>query len=335
MKSSKLWTVYAACLLVLAACGTSSDSTSPDDSDTGMLRKVATAAELEASLKAGLTNIRDTQDVNVAISDAIAAASGGNFTGTYTQEQNVDEFDAVRYDGEYLYVAPRRYFGCCYILAAAASDGAISTGNDPQRSIRILAIDPNAGSASLAGEIPLADNLSVQGMYLSDKRMFALTGQSIYGSHGSFWADFAVWAPEKLGYQVYDVSDPSAPVLEVDVKIDGIFVESRRIGDTVYIVSRYAPWIDGVNYYVTTPEQQASNEVILAGVTLDDMLPKITINNVTTTLVDTDNCYITNADNVAGYPVITSITVNCPRSLATWPVRLSVFHVLQNKPSQA
>ena len=121
MKSSKLWTVHAACLLVLAACGTSSDSTSPDDSDTGMLRKVATAAELEASLKAGLTNIRDTQEVNVAISDAIAAASGGNFTGTYTQEQNVDEFDAVRYDGEYLYVAPRRYFGCCYILAAAAS----------------------------------------------------------------------------------------------------------------------------------------------------------------------------------------------------------------------
>ena len=320
MKSSKLWTVYAACLLVLAACGTSSDSTSPDDSDTGMLRKVATAAELEASLKAGLTNIRDTQEVNVAISDAIAAASGGNFTGTYTQEQNVDEFDAVRYDGEYLYVAPRRYFGCCYILAAAASDGAISTGNDPQRSIRILAIDPNAGSASLAGEIPLADNLSVQGMYLSDKRMFALTGQSIYGSHGSFWADFAVWAPEKLGYQVYDVSDPSAPVLEVDVKIDGIFVESRRIGDTVYIVSRYAPWIDGVNYYVTTPEQQASNEVILAGVTLDDMLPKITINNVTTTLVDTDNCYITNADNVAGYPVITSITavsISDPTSFKT------------------
>ena len=27
--------------------------------------------------------------------------------------------------------------------------------------------------------------------------------------------------------------------------------------------------------------------------------------------------------------------VNCPRSLATWLVRLSVFHVLQNTPSLA
>ena len=157
-------------------------------------------------------------------------------------------------------------------------------------------------------------------MYLSDERMFALTGQSIYGSHGGFWGDIAVWAPEQLGYQVYDVSDPGAPVLEVDVKIDGIFVESRRIGDTVYIVSRYAPWIAGLDYYVTTAEQQASNEAILAGVTLDDMLPKITINNVTTTLVAPDRCYITNTDDVAGYAVITSITavsISDPTSFTT------------------
>ncbi len=308
MKSLTLGTAYVACLLVLAACGTSSNGSSPDEPDTGLLRKVTTAAEFEASLKAGLTTIRSAQEVDVAIADALAAASGGNFTGTYTQDKNVDEFDAVRYDGEHLYVAPRRYFGCCYILAAAANDGAIGTGNDPQRSIRILATDPNNGSASLVGEIPLAGNLSVQGMYLSDERMFALTGESIYGSHGGFWADIAVWAPEQLGYQVYDVSDPGTPVLEVHVKIDGIFVESRRIGDTVYIVSRYAPWIAGLDYYVTTPEQQASNQAILAGVTLDDMLPKITINDVTTSLVAPDKCYITNTDDGAGYPVITSIT---------------------------
>ena len=129
MKSLTLGTAYVASLLVLAACGTSSNGSSPDEPDTGLLRKVTTAAEFEASLKAGLTSIRDAQEVNVAIADAVAAASGDNFTGTYTQEKNVDEFDAVRYDGEHLYVAPRRYFGCCYILAAAASDGAIGTGN--------------------------------------------------------------------------------------------------------------------------------------------------------------------------------------------------------------
>lgn len=33
-------------------------------------------------------------------------------TGTYTQEAIVDELDAVRYDGEHLYIAPRRYMPC-------------------------------------------------------------------------------------------------------------------------------------------------------------------------------------------------------------------------------
>ncbi len=320
MKSLVYGTLFSISSLLLAACGTSSSDPGTGEPDTGLLRKVSTAAELESSLKSGFTTIRSTEDVDLALADATAAANPDNFTGTYTQEENVDEFDAVRYDGEHLYIAPRRYYGCCYILAEAASDGAIGTGNDPQRSIRILATDPDNGAANLAGEIPLADDLSVQGMYLSDDRMFALTGQSIYGSFGGFWADFAIWAPERLGYQVYDVSDPGSPLLEVDVKIDGIFIESRRIGDTVYIVSRYAPRIEGLDYYVTSPEDQAHNEAILADVTLDDMLPKIIVNNVTAPLVAPNDCYVTNTDDDPGYPVITSITavsISDPTSFTT------------------
>ena len=60
----------------------------------------------------------------------------------YTQESGVDEFDAVRYDGEHLFVAPRRYLNCCFILDNVASDTAANTGNAPQQSIRILATDP-------------------------------------------------------------------------------------------------------------------------------------------------------------------------------------------------
>jgi len=150
--------------------------------------------------------------------------------------------------------------------------------------------------------------VSVQGMYVADDRMFALTGTSIYGHFGGMWADVAIWAPEKLGYRIYDVADPTSPQLEIDATIDGVFVESRRIGDTVYIVSRYTPWIDGLDYNVTTPEQQANNQGVLASVALDDLLPKITVNGVSRTLVTPDRCYIASSDTAAGYPVITSIT---------------------------
>jgi len=268
----------------------------------GLLRPVSNPAELEQSIKSGFSVIQSPQLVADA-QFAAAAAASGNFTGTYTQEARVDEFDSVRYDGSHLYVAPRRYYYCCYIAADATA-----IGTPPERSVRILETDPANGSATLTSTIALEDGVSVQGMYVTDNRMFALTGTSIYGHFGGMWSDVAIWAPEKLGYRIYDLTDPASPQLEIDATIDGVFVESRRIGDTVYIVSRYAPWIEGLDYYVTTPEQQASNQAILDGVSLDDLLPKISVNGVTRTLVAPDRCYIDSSDTAAGYPVLTSIT---------------------------
>ena len=293
--------------LALAGCGSGSSSDGggpgPDPEPTGLLSQVSDRDAFEASLKAGLTAMSTTEQLDLAAGGAAAR----NFTGTYTQEANVDEFDAVRYDGSHLYVAPRRYFDCCFILALE-DDAAGAVRPEPERSIRILETDPAGGSAQLASTIPLEDNISVQGMYVADETLFALTGQSIYGTYGELWADIAIWAPEKLGFSVYDVSDATDPQLEFEATIDGIFVESRRIGNTVYIVSRYTPYLDGLHYYVETAEQQAQNEDRLANATLDDLLPKITINGQTNNLVAPERCYIPTDPTEAGYSVLTSIT---------------------------
>jgi len=289
--------------LMIAGCGGgSTGGVAPVPPLEGLLKQVNDPAELEQSIKSGFSAMLTQQEVADA-QVAQAAAASGNFTGTYTQEARVDEFDAVRYDGSHLYVAPRRYYRCCFFAPDAPG-----TGSFPERSIRILETDPASGSATLSSTIPLEDGVSVQGMYVADDRMFALTGTSIYGNFGGMWADVAIWAPEQLGYRIYDLSDPASPQLEIDATIDGVFVESRRIGNTVYIVSRYAAWIEGLDYYVTTPEEQASNQVVLDGVTLDDLLPKISVNGVTRTLIAPDRCYIDSADTAAGYPVLTSIT---------------------------
>jgi len=289
---------------LIAACGGggATGGITPLPPLQGLLKPVSNPSELEQSIKSGFSVMQSPQLVADAQA-AVAAAASGNFTGTYTQEARVDEFDSVRYDGSHLYVAPRRYYYCCFIAA-----NAITNSTPPERSIRILATDPGNGTASVASTIPLEDGVSVQGMYVANDRMFALTGTSIYGHFGAMWADAAIWAPEKLGYRIYDVADATSPQLEFDATIDGVFVESRRIGNTVYIVSRYTPWIDGLDYNVTTAEQQANNQGVLAGVPLDDLLPKITVNGVTRTLVAPDRCYIASSDTAAGYPVITSIT---------------------------
>ena len=306
-------------LLAMAGCGSSSSSGSESPEPVkGLLSPVTTAAALEASLKDGLTSMANSEQL--AVADAAAATSAGtsNFTGTYTQELNVDELDAVRYDGEHLYVAPRRYFHCCFILAEAGA-AVDDVRPEPERAIRILATDPTNGDAGVVSRIPLEDDVSVQGMYVEANRLFALTGQAAYGHFGDLWADLSIWAPEKLGFRIYDTSDKANPQLEVEAMIDGVFVDSRRIGNTVYIVSRYTPWIDGLHYYVQTSQQQAENEALLATVTLDQLLPKITFGNETELLVAPERCYAT-TDAVHPYAVITSITavpLDDPRSFST------------------
>ena len=291
-------------LLTIVGCGSSGSNGQPDPQPAGLLSTVTDVAAFEASIKSGLTKMSTAEQL--AFAD-VAAAADANFTGTYTQELNVDELDAVRYDGEHLFVAPRRYFHCCFILADAQAVPD-DPGVVPERSIRILATDPANGAADLVSKIPLEKNISVQGMYLEGGKMFALTGQMIYGSYGELWADIAIWAPEKLGFRVYDVTDAANPGLEIEASIDGVFVESRRIGNTVYIVSRYTPWIEGLNYYVATAEQQAENQVLLASASLDDLLPKITIAGETRPLVAPENCYVTTNDSTSHYAAITSIT---------------------------
>ena len=291
-------------LLAIAGCGSSgSDSNNtPDPQPVGLLSSVTDPAAFEASIKDGLSQMSSAEQLAAA-----GAVQDNNFTGTYTQDLNVDELDAVRYDGEHLFIAPRRYFHCCFILTDA-QEPAGDPVPAPERSIRILATDPANGMAEPVSVIPLEDDISVQGMYLEGGKMFALTGQMIYGHYGDLWADFAIWAPEKLGFRIYDVTDAGNPELEIEASIDGVFVESRRIGNTIYIVSRYTPWIEGLHYYVATAEQQAENEALLASVTMDDLLPKITIAGQTGALVAPENCYVTTSDDTSDSPVITSIT---------------------------
>ena len=207
-----------AALLALAGCGGGSSSPGPEEPVAGLLKPVATAAEFETSIKTALTT------VGLSASDVLASAGGaepapasppsGNFTGTYTQEQNVDELDVVRYDGEHLYVAPRRFYHCCFAAMEVPSDGAVNTGSPAVASIRMLETDPVSASATLAGTIPLDEGVSIQGMYVDGNRLFALTAELFYGTYGDMWSSLAIWAPEKLGFHIYDVTDKATPVKE-------------------------------------------------------------------------------------------------------------------------
>ena len=285
----------------------------------GLLSPVTNAATLEASIKSGLTAMSSTEQLSVA-----ADISRRDPWQLYRHLYSGEERRRVR-RGPLRRLASLRCAATILQLLLhprrRGEGGAASTGADPVPTLDSHSQDRSGQWHGTAGWCDrLEDNISVQGMYLANERMFALTGESIYGTYGDLWAGIAIWAPEQLGYRVYDVSNAGNPVLQVDAKIDGIFVESRRIGNTVYIVSRYTPHIDGLNYSVSTAAEQAQNEATLANVTLDELLPTITVNGETQSLVAPDRCYATTTDDGVGYPVITSITavpIDDPTSFST------------------
>ncbi len=322
--NSLLWktlTLGLAAGAVLGGCGGggASSGPGPDPQPVGLLRKVSNAGELEASIKGGLTAIRSTQTLDSTAAGAVAGApSSRQYSRTYTQEPDVDEFDSVKYDGEYLFVAPmRQQFPCCF-LAAQSFAGSVAPP-PAERSIRIFETDPATAGASEIGKIPLADEVSVQGLYRTDNRLVAITSRVHHGSYGDAWADLAIWVPEKSGLSVYDTSDIARPARIFEATFDGIFIESRRVGGTVYVISRYTPNVEGLVYYVTTPAEQAANQAVLNGISLTELLPGITVNGEASALVKSENCYVPR-DEAPAYAVITSITavpVDNPRAFTT------------------
>jgi uncharacterized secreted protein with C-terminal beta-propeller domain len=295
----------AASMVVVSCGGGGPAAEGPGPEPVGLLRKVDGAAELEASIKAGFAVIQPADPLDTTLAGvASGATSIGTYSRTYTQDLEVDEFDSVKYDGEFLFIAPmRRFFPCCFL-----ADQALPASAPPaQSSIRILATDPATAGATEVSTIPLADDISVQGLYRSADRLIAMTSRSFYGSYGDAWASFAVWAPEESGIAIYDTTDIAEPTLLFEASFEGIFIESRRVDDIVYVVSRFTPWLDNLDYSVTTLADQVGNEALLDDVPLADLLPKITVNGETRALVAPENCYVP-SEGAPAYPVITSIT---------------------------
>jgi hypothetical protein len=266
--------------LSLSGCGGSGSATTEDPpAVNGMLRQVRHAAELESALKQALKEAIAAGLPSGPVSLPDVSTTG--FSNTYTVEAGVDELDVVRYDGTHLFVAPT-----------------YMTSND-RGDIRILRTDPANATATLVGAIPLGNAaLGVMGMYVEDGHLMLITAEAYFGEFGDLWTATSIWVPTNLTVQAYDVRDPAQPRKLLSAVIEGVFVASRRVGDRVVLVSRHAP----------QALLDENERLRIAGLSLAELLPAITIDGRESPLVDPTHCYITNDDDSSGHAVITTIT---------------------------
>lgn len=318
---------------LLTACGGGSTATSPDPAPgpdlapTGLLIPVQSNSELLATVQRGFTN---TLNNNIARTEELAMtapteqdSSESSYTTTYTLENNVDEHDAVKYDGEHLFIAPSRSMDCCFIVDDIAmvaeaeedieqSDAIPEPQPEPQesdRSIRILETDPENAGAAEVGTIELDNSRTVEGLYTQDDQLVSISSSGWWGIYGESFARVSNWEGQTTALDIYDISDITAPTPQMQIEFQGGFVNSRKKGDTIYLVARHTPNIDGFDYY-PMEEAISENEMLLDELSIEDILPKVSVNGVESLLVDANECLIADPDNElstadTGYPTLT------------------------------
>jgi len=313
--------------IALASCGGggSSEGTTPpvntnpvdEPVATGLLIPVETQEQLVNSFRQGFTQIIETTaelsiddamvQAPVAEADSGDSASSRSFTTTYTLERGIDEHDAVKYNGSHLFIAPSRSMDCCFIVDDIVFEGDGMMANDAimapedsvmesdEHSIRILATDPQQAEATPVGSIAVDSNRSIEGLYIDNSQLVSIDSSGWWGLYGDAFISPRTWQAQSTGLAVYDISDTANPTLDWQVEIEGGFISSRKKGDTVSLVARRTPRAEGLHYYPSDDEMAAENTATLNALSIEDILPKISIDGSESPLLEATDCSIANS----------------------------------------
>ncbi len=164
-------------------------------------------------------------DPRMAIADGSAKgsssesnAAGGtsvDFSQTNIQVEGVDEPDIVKTDGTYLYIVA----GSKIVIVKAYP----------------------ADQAVVLSEISLEDSQDPVNIFINEDRLVVFSE-----SYETYQSDdikymYGWWGVSKTVIAIYDVSDREHPKVDKEIKVDGSYVDSRMIGEYVYvIISEYS-----------------------------------------------------------------------------------------------
>ncbi|MCG8415190.1 MAG: beta-propeller domain-containing protein [Pseudomonadales bacterium] len=260
-------------------------------------------AAMEAYLKQGMLEGASSDFNRVAlqtfaVAESTDSSAGGSaqVSATNVQEVGVDEADTVKTDGEFLYVLRNCGFENC--IATFELDATTPAAEE------VGLYEP----PTEVNEFPSATNSMylIQDSPSGNDMIVTLSGFNPYIA----WLDFWGWGSNEVELEFLDASDPADLSLTERMVIDGTLISSRRVGDQLYIVTRYSPGFEGFIPYAFTEESRQSNSAALETATLSTLLPKVEMPNVDPRdLIESKDCYIaTNSLNENRNPSIITVT---------------------------
>lgn len=216
-------------------------------------------AGLRTYLAAGMLNVPSYGGG----ADFSAAPPPPIFSSTNLQEAGVDEPDLVKSDGRYIYTF---------------AGGGNPT---PGPAIRVARVGDDASSLDIVATVPLstgsATPMASAGLFLHAGYLVSITGTQPY-AYMSPWSSVGQWVRGKTNVEIMDLAAPERPTLKWLAEIDGHVLSSRRIGDRLYLVTRFIPTLSGFFYGASSPAAVEANRQILANTSLSQLLPTLSIN---------------------------------------------------------
>jgi uncharacterized secreted protein with C-terminal beta-propeller domain len=213
-----------------------------------------TEARLKAYLDAGMLTVPPYSSGT----DFSASPSQPAYSPTNLQESGVDEADLVKTDGRFIYTF-----------------GATESGSR-RPAIRVAELTNNGTVFRLRGEVALASGATTPmgnaGLYLDGENLVSVTG-----SQGGSWWGVGGWSRGVTRIEVMNTATV-LPTTRWRAEIDGYPVASRRIGNRLYVISRFVPYLTGFVFGTSYAPSVAANQAILAATPLSGLLPSVRIN---------------------------------------------------------
>lgn len=268
--------------------------------EPGPLRQ-ASAVELALLMKNGFRiSLKNNANFDTLVRNSMLASPAltvndskaeGIFSGTNIQVAGVDEADIVKYDGKYIYQAtPVEHTdtGPLTRLKITATDPVTAATTD----VSTLQLD--AGSwGDVSGLYLVGDQQSTSGVVSIRRSLTFMTFAKPAVVENPSSTDLAtdepqrlsLWRPEYMdnGIEVtlYDVRTPATPSKSWSLTLDGDLLGTRKIGNTLYIISSFVPSIQSLDYADETQEVKIANEQLITQTPVEKLLPEYSINGGT------------------------------------------------------
>jgi uncharacterized secreted protein with C-terminal beta-propeller domain len=325
------FTAISLIAILIAGCSSGSSSTDPQvNTDYSFIKQLPPSSDplvagnesnLAQLLKNGMrTQIVKSNSVSLAGGSASTApATSETFSGTTVQVEGVDEGDLVKYDGRYIYALSNL---ASPITIAPATPLLMAPLIMPVRNETLLKISRT--TPATAAVEPVAE-LKLSGQQRFAPTLYRVSDASLAAGStrelavvSQQYPDFVIQAPggqmpsglagtsivpniypypagERVSVELINVGSPSTPQSVWSMELTGALRASRQIGNTLYMVTAYRPWLEGLIQLPKNASEQQSNEQLIANSTLNDLLPSYSVAGLKRPLVSANNCLLPSA----------------------------------------